>query len=309
MFIVLDAGTYTLKNGFQKLWEKLVETENITIHFNTKVTELKRQKVSQNEPNSYISIVTTQDTKTNATNSRTYDFLIWTPEMKESLPLWDDHFGKEAEYFSKTYAHYLTTALIDTVNETSSISPITYYMKSKSNEMYGNRIIAQRDSYATINRFTGMLYENGVYPVSEDHLNVMSTVNYIMAKAKQSQKALYRKFMEHKQYLKAKKTLILQMEQWRYFPRYSKEDIESGILWRILEMQGKYGIWYAGSSVSFESVKSVAEYNKILLSNMDTHTKHFTMQSRNSGIKTFEKNKNLNYDKPRNRWYHKQVKT
>ena len=76
MFIVLDAGTYTLKNGFQKLWEKLVETENITIHFNTKVTELKRQKVSQNEPNSYISIVTTQDTKTNATNSRTYDFLI-----------------------------------------------------------------------------------------------------------------------------------------------------------------------------------------------------------------------------------------
>ena len=182
-------------------------------------------------------------------------------------------------------------------------------MKSKSNEMYGNRIIAQRDSYATINRFTGMLYENGVYPVSEDHLNVMSTVNYIMAKTKQSQKALYRKFMEHKQYLKAKKTLILQMEQWRYFPRYSKEDIESGILWRILEMQGKYGIWYAGSSVSFESVKSVVEYNKILISNMDTHAKHFTMSSRNSGVKTFGKNRNFNYDKPRNRSYHKKVKT
>ena len=36
-------------------------------------------------------------------------------------------------------------------------------------------------------------------------------------------------------------------------------------------MQGKHGIWYAGSSVSFESVKSVVEYNKILLSNMDTY--------------------------------------
>ena len=286
-----------------------METENITIHFNTKVTELIRQKVSQKEPNSYISIVTTHDTKRNTSSSRTYDFLIWTPEMKESLPLWNDHFGKEAEYFSKTYAHYLTTALIDTVNETRSISPITYYMKSKSNEMYGNRIIAQRDSYVTINRFTGMLYENSVYPVSEDHLDVMSTVNYIVAKTKQSQKALFRKFMEHKQYLKAKKTLILQMEQWRYFPRYSKEDIESGILWRILETQGKYGISYAGSTVSFESVKSVVEYNKILISNMDTHAKHFTMSSRNSGVKTFGKNRNFNYDKPRNRSYHKKVKT
>ena len=78
-----------------------METENITIHFNTKVTELIRQKVSQKEPNSYISIVTTHGTKRNTSSSRTYDFLIWTPEMKESLPLWNDHFGKETEYFSK----------------------------------------------------------------------------------------------------------------------------------------------------------------------------------------------------------------
>ena len=77
----------------------------------------------------------------------------------------------------------------------------------------------------------------------------MSTVNYIIAKTKQLQKELCRKFIEHKQHLKAKKTLILQIEQWRYFPRYSKEDIESSILRRILEIQGKYGICYAGSSV------------------------------------------------------------
>ena len=73
-------------------------------------------------------------------------------------------------------------------------------------------------------------------------------------------------------------------------------------------MQGKYGIWYAGSSVSFESVKSVVEYNKILTSNMDTHTKHFTISSRNSDVKTFGKSSHFNYDKPRNRWYHQQVK-
>ena len=48
--------------------------------------------------------------------------------------------------------------------------------------------------------------------------------------------------------------------------------MESGILWRILELQGRYGMWYAGSSVRFESVKSVVEYNKILVSNMQNIT-------------------------------------
>lgn len=41
-----------------------------------------------------------------------------------------------------------------------------------------------------------------------------------------------------------------------------------GYLWRILEMQGKYSMWYIGSSVCFESVKSVIEYNELLVRNM-----------------------------------------
>ena len=44
--------------------------------------------------------------------------------------------------------------------------------------------------------------------------------------------------------------------------------MESGKLWRILEMQGKYGMLYAGSSVIFESAKSVTEYNEILVENI-----------------------------------------
>ena len=65
-----------------------------------------------------MSNVSTENTKTNSSGERVYDFLIWTPEMKESLPLWDNHFGKEAEYFNKTHVDYYTTALIETINET-----------------------------------------------------------------------------------------------------------------------------------------------------------------------------------------------
>ena len=192
--------------------------------------------------------------------------------MKESLPLWGNQFEKEVEYFSKTDIHYFTTAIIDTINETRSISPIIYFLKSNHSEIYDNRVIAQRDSYSAINKFTGPLYQNATYPMSKDNSSFMTTVNYIMAKTKQSKTELIRKFTEQKQHLKANLALIFKMEQWRYFPRYSEEDMESGILWRILELQGKYGMWYTGSSVCFESVKSVVEYNKILVSNMKNIT-------------------------------------
>ena len=35
-------------------------------------------------------------------------------------------------------------------------------------------------------------------------------------------------------------------------------------------------MWYAGSSVCFETVKSVTEYNKILMSNMEIDTKNIS---------------------------------
>ena len=172
--------------------------------------------------------------------------------MKESLPLWGNHFEKEAEYFNKTDIHYFTTAIIDTINETRSISPVLYFLKSNHSEIYDNRVIAQRDSYSAINKFTGTLYQNVTYPISKDNSNFTTTVNYIMTKIKQSKSELNRTFIENKQNLQANQISVFKMEQWRYFPRYSEEDMESGILWRILELQGKYGMWYAGSSVCFE---------------------------------------------------------
>ena len=42
----------------------------------------------------------------------------------------------------------------------------------------------------------------------------------------------------------------------------------AGRPWDVFGMQGQQRTWYAGSSVSFESVRSVMEYNKLLLKQM-----------------------------------------
>ena len=61
---------------------------------------------------------------------------------------------------------------------------------------------------------------------------------------------------------------LITQKVWKYFSHYSPKDLTDGVLWDILEMQGKHKTWYIGSSVSFESLKSVIEYNKLLLSLM-----------------------------------------
>ena len=64
---------------------------------------------------------------------------------------------------------------------------------------------------------------------------------------------------------------ILNTISWRYFPRWSPEDMEQGRHWQVFQIQGQRRMWYAGSSVSFESIRSVMEYNKLLIRQMRPH--------------------------------------
>ena len=53
-----------------------------------------------------------------------------------------------------------------------------------------------------------------------------------------------------------------------YFPRWSPGYMTAGRPWDVFQMQGRQGVWYTGSSVSFESLSAVTEYNKLLLKQM-----------------------------------------
>ena len=55
---------------------------------------------------------------------------------------------------------------------------------------------------------------------------------------------------------------------WPYFHRWTAHEVMKGNHWDVFSLQGVYRTWYAGASVSFESVKSVLEYNNLLLRQM-----------------------------------------
>ena len=52
---------------------------------------------------------------------------------------------------------------------------------------------------------------------------------------------------------------------WPYFYKWPPHELSKGNHWKVFELQGNMKTWYAGASVSFESVKSVMEYNNLLL--------------------------------------------
>lgn len=55
-----------------------------------------------------------------------------------------------------------------------------------------------------------------------------------------------------------------------FYPRYSNSDALNGMLWRILAMQGKAGLWYTGKSVYADDVQMILQYNEVLLNKMKT---------------------------------------
>ena len=59
---------------------------------------------------------------------------------------------------------------------------------------------------------------------------------------------------------------IMKQINWEYFYRWSPAEMASGRIWQVFNLlQGKSRTWYAGSSVGFESVRSVISYNDLLL--------------------------------------------
>ena len=58
---------------------------------------------------------------------------------------------------------------------------------------------------------------------------------------------------------------LFNTKSWPYFYRWSPYEVMKGNHWDVFALQGFHRTWYAGASVCFESVKSVMEYNSLLL--------------------------------------------
>ena len=261
-----------LKSGFQNLWKTIVEEEKIQITFNVDILQIYRPSTQKPDATSKSRDVWIAQRigKNGIPEWQYYNFVIWSPEMKDSIHLWKDPVTEEVEYFSKTEERYFTTSLIDTTGMIRGHTPIDYWVDNMAQKRE-NSVWAQRDSYGVINKQSGPEYRSAKLPTGGNNgdRSMRTTVVYQMGKKLSSLRFLARILRKHIRDVKGDIVSIIDAKTWRYFPRYSPADMETGILWKILKLQGKYNMWYIGSSVCFESVKSVVEYNRLIVENME----------------------------------------
>ncbi|XP_069119209.1 uncharacterized protein [Argopecten irradians] len=258
-----------LSRGYQTVWKSIVEQENIDVRLSSPVRKIIRRKKRQvKRKNLSPFVIEYDDDMANERKRETADFIVLTPQMKMLSDMDIIKFNDEEEnFFSRMNHYYYTTSLVDTkaLNETvRGYSPQSYFSDNIQSKVDGS-IWVKRDSFNSLEYVLGENYTNFQTPGAPDGRYEQTSVYYQYSKGRPDKDVLEKQLRDHIENREGAEVLnILRVMVWDYFPQFSVADIATGITWDIFDMQGKYGIWYAGSSVYFESAKSVLEYNNLI---------------------------------------------
>lgn len=249
-----------IDNGYQPLWTKIARRENLNIKFNTHITGIRRcnRGVRINYQSRKRFLIPHIKTKR-------FDFLILAANMKDLFQnAVKDNCNRERNIFDKATHVYFTTTLIDSDYYRRGPAP-TNYLIDQAYSKTDHVVWANMDSYALLSGQNGVEYMNGTLPDNPFGEFIQSAMYYQIGKSYPTKDILNAKIQNFATDFRMRNYTVVKQRTWKYFPRYSPEQMSSGILWDILDLQGYKRTWYIGSSVCFESVKSVLEYNNLLL--------------------------------------------
>jgi len=246
---VSNGGCEMFRNGYMQLSDKLASKTDVRLGVN--INEVHRHS---NE----ITIKFNNATHRNAAEK--FDFLIWAADARQALNVLDYTTSVEKS-FSRLTNTWFTIRLYDTFEQCKSLSPIEYWLDNLSKKRE-HSVWARRNSEFVM---TGERCNSG----SNEASKRLTFVSYQMGDSNpavcSSAKGKFQLFLKD---MNAENVNIVKQKSWNYFPRYSVKDMADGILWKIVENQGERNTWFIGSSVSFESAKSVVSYNKLMLERM-----------------------------------------
>ena len=246
---------YVFKDGFENVWNTVVRQEKFDIRFLTSIQNIDRDENG-------VKI----DYRDSMSIERTEDcgFLIWTPPMPDLLQYLSSPTTMETSLFSSLTPHIFVSTLIKSGQGKIPTSPILYFRENLEGKIEGavtsdgdmERIVdyCEKDCASTnfnYNHMPGFTNIRNLLQLRKTATNEMESNEII------------RKYYENG--FNATDIEILDTVTWQYFYKWTPDELTQGNHWKVFDIQGTKRTWYAGASVSFESVKSVMEYNKLLL--------------------------------------------
>ena len=246
---------YVLKKGFQHLWKMVVEKHDLNIQLNSSILRVNRNNRS-------VEIQYKMVVNGSKVNEKC-DFLIWTPPMSNFAKIVSDPSDEEKKLFKGLTPHVFVSTL---TNQTGTIRnrPNVEFAENVENKIDGG-VLSDVDIEGVLTvcdkrcPLTNYQYNN---MVNSSRIVYSAQVYKSKISVSESNKMLTDHY--HKSF-NASKLDILKTIPWNYFYKWSPSELSKGNHWKVFNMQGLHRTWYAGASVSFESVKSVIEYNTLLL--------------------------------------------
>lgn len=248
---------YMLKDGFENVWNTIVAKENFDIRYFSDIDSIDRNEDS----------VELHVTKSNSkVLKEKCDFLIWTPPMPELLNGLLTPFKEEIDLFSTLSSHVFVATLMKEKGVIRN-RPITYYQESVDKKIDGGVVAdgsledalnyCEKGCPKTIDDYSR---NNG----SQRHITVLQLGREAVSEARSNEiaRAHYEKGFN------ASSLEFLNTKTWEYFYKWSPDEVAKGNHWKVFNIQGLHRTWYAGSSVCMETIKSVLEYNELLLRQM-----------------------------------------
>ena len=189
-------------------------------------------------------------------------FLIWTPPMPELLKHASYISLDEYQLFKSLSPHVYSASLMRATN-TKRNNPIAYYSETVSNKI-NHGVTVELDIEGALN------YDNKnvtQYNEMVKHARII-TVLQLGRSVTNKNKINGIAKNHYKLHLNSTNIDIFNTITWPYMYKWAPHEVSRGNHWKVLDLQGHHRTWYAGASVCFESVKSVLEYNNLLLRNL-----------------------------------------
>ena len=245
---------YVLKDGFENVWNTVVKEEKFDIRFLTSI-----QNIDRDEHGVKIHY------RDSMSKEHTEDcgFLIWTPPMPDLLQSLSRPTKEETSLFTSLTPHIFVSTLMKGQGKITN-PPIVYYRETLEDKIEG-AVTAEMGMEGTLN-----YCEKDCSSIENmsSNMNGFADIKTVLQLRKTAINEMESNEIVRSHYEKgfnATDIEFLDTITWQYFYKWAPRELAQGNHWKVFDIQGTNRTWYAGSSVCFESVKSVMEYNKLLL--------------------------------------------
>ncbi|XP_056015405.1 uncharacterized protein LOC130053007 [Ostrea edulis] len=259
-FLRPDRGLYRLRGGWQNLCREISRRINVEIRFNVNIKHIHRENGIR---------ILFQEKHFPSLHVDNFDFLILSPSMNSLFGIMDFN-PRELAIFTHLRNLYFLKSIVNSISPgRRALYPREVFLYDLQREQYS--VYVSINPHQVENNVTGLDYQRGRRENTDrDGSTYETSVYHQFGKAnpwkRDVNSDIQRNLFQHlKDFNKGNPELVEQVTWSYYFPNFPPEAITEGALWDVLDMQGMYNTWYIGSSVSFESIESVFEYNHLLM--------------------------------------------